>query len=86
MYFETAFSNVVLPEPVPPEIRMLRRELAAICSKRAICRETRSPMAQNPPIFSICPPQLALYLPYAAAVKRGGVARQTAVPMIGVDP
>ena len=33
---DIAFSKVVLPEPVPPEIRMLSRERAAICSKRAI--------------------------------------------------
>ena len=36
MCCDTAFSNVVLPEPVPPEIRMLSRERAAISSSRAI--------------------------------------------------
>jgi len=29
-----AFSSVVLPEPVPPEISTFRRALAAICRKR----------------------------------------------------
>jgi hypothetical protein len=36
---DMAFSSVVLPEPVPPEIRMLRRERAAIFSTVAIAAE-----------------------------------------------
>ena len=34
---DRALSSVVLPEPVPPEIRMLRRTRAAIFSTMAIC-------------------------------------------------
>src|SRR3546814_14979257 len=36
MSCDSAFSNVVLPEPVPPEIRMLRRLRAAIFSTVAM--------------------------------------------------
>jgi hypothetical protein len=39
MCCEIAFNNVVLPEPVPPEIRILMRERAAICSKREALRD-----------------------------------------------
>jgi hypothetical protein len=34
MCCDTAFNNVVLPEPVPPEINMLRRERVAISKSR----------------------------------------------------
>ncbi len=36
---DIALSSVVLPEPVPPEMRMLRRERAAIFSTVAIVGE-----------------------------------------------
>ena len=36
---DRALSRVVLPEPVPPEIRMLSRQRAAIFSNVAICGE-----------------------------------------------
>ena len=36
---DRALSNVVLPEPVPPEIRMLSRQRAAIFSSVAIAGE-----------------------------------------------
>ena len=39
MWRDTAFNSVVLPEPVPPEIRILTRQRAAMSRNCAICSD-----------------------------------------------